>query len=330
MKRLLALVVLAASVAVAQVTVESKVSSEGFFGQGAFESQTKTMIQGEHQRTETELKFTGSIMKHFSPKGTQIDIIDLEDKVIRTFDDRKKEYREQSFAEIRENFKDRVEQVQWPSMSAETESSDDSEYEWQEPVTKVMTIGGNETVNGFTTDHHLITVTTIGTHKATGKLDTLFFSIDLWNSPENEKEAERVNQFNQRLADELGFARSSQMWMARLAGMYEKQVKEFQNELKDIKGLPVKTDMIFTMTHHATAPEKMEEEPAEEEQDSGIPSGFGSLFGKKVKEMVAPKKEEKADTKKVIFQVTTEVTNLGTDPIDDTLFSVPQDYKLKS
>ena len=86
-----------------QVTYKETVTSDGFMGMGAFKSTTKTMLVDHAQRTETNLKFTGKFMKHFSPKGTEVSVVRLDKELVWNWmlDAKKKTYTEQTFAEIK-------------------------------------------------------------------------------------------------------------------------------------------------------------------------------------------------------------------------------------
>ena len=44
-----------------QITYKTKVISDGFRGMGAFESTTATFLQGDAQRSDAKLKFTGRL-----------------------------------------------------------------------------------------------------------------------------------------------------------------------------------------------------------------------------------------------------------------------------
>ena len=82
--------VILSQVVFGQVTFETKVTSYGFMGMGAFESTTKTFLQGDAQRTDAKLKFTGAFMKMLSPKGKVTNIIRLDKELIWDFDNKKK------------------------------------------------------------------------------------------------------------------------------------------------------------------------------------------------------------------------------------------------
>ena len=201
------IIVLTAQLVFSQVTIETYTSSNGISGKGAFESNIKTILKGDAQRTETQFKFTGSIMKHMNKKGTDIEITRLDKELFWHFDDQNKKYSEQTFAEIKamiEQGTNPLDMPAQPEMEQEDEEAD-SEYEWQEPVVKLDKTGEKEKINNFNCEHYIISVTTVGKHKATGISDTLLFVNDTWNTTDANSAMEQTQNFNQKLSEKLGF-----------------------------------------------------------------------------------------------------------------------------
>lgn len=151
-----------AQVVIGQVTFETKVTSYGFMGMGAFESTTKTFLRTDAQRTDTKLKFTGSVMKMFSPKGTVTNIIRLDKELIWDFNDKKKKYTEQTFDEIRKSFEElgQAGSDQQMAGGAPPEEDYEAEYKWSKPRVKVQKLKETKTINGFSCQHYLISVST--------------------------------------------------------------------------------------------------------------------------------------------------------------------------
>ena len=316
----------------AQVTIESKMTSNGIAGQGAFESKTKTMIQGDSRRTETEFKFTGSIMKHFNTNVTDIEITRLDKELFWRFNNKENTYTESTFAEMKEMMEKGMAETGWPAeegTEVEETETDDSDYEWQEPVVEVKKRGNSQKINNYNCENYLVTVTTIGKHKATGIMDTLLFSTDLWNTTEVKKPMEIVSNFDKRFTDALGFSWSSNKGMAQIFNMYRDQMEDMNKELKKIEGFSLKTDMTFTMTNHAKPSAETDED--QEEADvalDDIKGSLGGLFGKKLGKMAKKKVEKKPSDSTNIFQGTNEVQKINVKNINPEDFTVPGNYKL--
>jgi len=319
----------------AQVTLESVMTSNGFGGKGAFQVKTVTKLKDDAKRTETQFRFTGTIMKHFNRKGTEIEIIRLDKKLIWKFNDQDNKYQETTFDEIKKMFQEGLSEFEWP---AEGQPADEgaeereSEYEWQKPVVEVKDLGERKKINGFKCQHYLATVTTIGKHKATGVLDTLLFSTDIWSSVNVGKAMKKISDFDKRVAEELGFSRTSNKGLAQIFNMYKKQMEDLQKEVSKIKGFPIRTEMVITMTKHAMKASGQEEQAEEDETEialDDIKGTLGGLFGKKLKKAAKKKVAKKPSSKAEIFQAVNEVKNISVGDLPDELFVVQARYKLQ-
>ena len=318
-----------------QVTFETKVTSYGFMGMGAFESTTKTYLQSDAQRTDAKLKFTGAFMKMLSPKGTVINIIRLDKELVWNFTDQKKKYTEQTFDEIRESFKQMEEGEYAQGMPTGTTDEDyESEYKWKKPVVKVENLKENKTINGFNCQHYLASVTTVGTHIETGIKDTMLFVSDLWNAKNVSKKMDLVNDFNKKYMKAIGFDVPENQGLAMIAGMYKEHMQTLGDEVSKLKGYPIVNDMKMTMTNNlATAEEEVEKEEPKEESLSmrDIQRNFKGLLGKKLmkdaldKKAVTPQKPSVSE----LFHMKTEVLSINEGSIAGEMFEVKKGYKLK-
>lgn len=335
MKKIALLSFLLAGLAWSQLTIETTTTSDGFLGQGAFESTSKTMIQGEMKRDESQLRFTGSIMKHMNKKGMDIQITRLDREVIWSYNDQDKKYTELTFAEMKSQVEKGMQGQGYPGMETdpETSKSDDGEYEWQDPVIEVTELG-REAISGVDCKHHVITVTTVGKHKATGILDTLLLKSDIWHSKEYGQALEIQKTFNQRLMESMGVGRETDMGLAQLAKMYGEQMAGYADELKKLDGLPMKTVFRMSSTQNAMAKgesdESVEEEESSEQSVTDLRKGLGGMFGKKVAQMAKSKvqKEKAQSGPKTILSTTSLVTAIDVGEIQPALFEVPTGYKI--
>ena len=322
----------------AQVTYEQVVTSNGFHGQGAFESASKISIEIDARRSETKFKFTGSIMKHFNPKGMDVEITRLDKELFWKYNTKAKDYQETTFAEIRAMFEQGKSDTEWPAPGAEEpeQETDESEYEWQKPTVKVVDTGETQSINKFKCKRYIATVETIGKHKATGLLDTMLVKNDLWNSIHIGRAMEQIRDFDKRLAEKLGFTRESNRGMARLMSMYKDELEKLGDEIGKIEGYPIRSEILLTMTTHAK--QKSEGEAMAEEEEgtdidvTDIKGTLGGLFGKKAKSMLKKKvaKPKQPGTQVEIFQATTELKSLSTGAVDSGQFEVLAGFKRKN
>ena len=339
MKKILIVFVsmLFAQISIGQVYLESETTSDGFMGQGAFVSKSKTYVQGDAQRTETEFKFTGAIMKHFNPTGKEIDITRLDKELIWKFNDQQKVYQEITFAELKQMFEKGESEYEAPAgTETDAEEKDESDYEWEEPVIEVKKLGDSKELNGFNCDHYLATVMTVGTHKATGIKDTVNFVSDLWNTKNVGNAVKQVDEFQKKYLEALGFERMANQGLAMMSSMYLNQMQDLNKEISKIEGYTILNHMTLTSTKHATQSQEGEEVEAKEEESTevsldNIGGSLGGMFGKKLgkmaKQKVAPKKP--AGNTVTMLQMTNETKAVKSEKISDDKFSVPSNYTLK-
>ena len=323
------------ALAQAQVTYETKMTSRGFLGMGGFTATSKTMIQGDARRGENQTQFTGTFMKHLSPKGTTIEITRLDKALFWNFNDKDKKYTELTFAEYKKLLEEGKMNMPMPEQPEE-KKAEEQEYEWQEPVVKVKELGDSQKINNFSCKHFLVTVTTIGKHKATGKLDTLLVSADMFNSVNVGKAMKQISDFDLRLAEALGLTKADNMALQMVAARYARQMKKLADEMRKIEGYPVRTEMLFTMTTHAMAAQKPAEAKADEEEkpaDVGdVKGALGGMFGKKLKEIAKAKaaKSEEDPNRKELFQSVHELIAISAGDIPADQFEVPAGFKLEA
>ena len=318
----------------AQVTYETSMTSRGFLGMGGFTSTSKIVIQGDARRQENQMQFTGAIMKHLSPKGTTVDITRLDKELFWNFNDKDKKYTETTFAEYKKLFEEGKMNMPMPGQEEE-KSADQQEYEWQEPVVKVKDLGDPQKINNFACKHYLVTVTTIGKHKATGKLDTLLVSADMFNSVNVGKAMKQISDFDLRLVKALGLDKVDNSALQMVAARYALQMRKLAEEMRKIEGYPVRTEMLFTITTHAMAAQKPEESAQEEEKNAeptDVKGALGGMFGKKLKEMAKAKaaKSEGDPNRKELFQSIHELKTIAVGDIPAEQFEVPAGYKLEA
>ncbi len=338
---LMLIALLVVSVLQAQVTYETVTTTSGIMGMGAATSTVKTFLQGDARRQETQMQFTGSIMKHMSPKGSEFEITRLDKELIWKFNDKDKKYTEMTFAEYKKMMEEGMKG--FPQEQKREKEEGKPEYEWQTPVVKAQNLNEKQTINNFACNHYLVTVTTIGKQLSTGKLDTLVLSADMFNSINIGKAMKQISDFDLRLAQALGLDEMKKM-AGPLLAQYGDQMKKLAEEMKKVEGYPIRTEMDFTMTRH-TMPEKpqSEQEVAGEEKEEqpssdvrDVKGALGGMFGKKMKDMAKARadksKEDKAageGKNKGFFHTTTELKSITVGDIAADQFEVPAGYQLQ-
>jgi len=323
-----------------QITYKTKVTSYGFQGMGAFESTTKTYLLGDAQRTDTKLKFTGAFMKMLSPKGTVTNIIRLDRELVWNFDDKKKKYTEQTFDEMRAVFEEYGEAGYSQDIQGSSTDEDyEEEYTWSKPVVKVKNLKETKSINEFSCQHYLASVTTVGTHIETGIKDTMLFVSDLWNANNVSKKMELEYEFNKRYLKAIGIDIPDNQGLAMIAGMYKEHMQTLADKISKLNGYPIVNDMKLTMTKNLASVEQEEVEEEEPEEESlsmrDIQRNFGGLLGKKLmKDVLDKKAEEKTEEPQKssvseLFHMKSEVLSINEGSITADVFEVKKGYKLK-
>ncbi|NOY60796.1 MAG: hypothetical protein GXO75_17955 [Calditrichaeota bacterium] len=328
---ILVFVLFTAQFSFAQVSWETITTSNGFFGQGAFKTLTQTYLQGNAQRTVSKMEFTGSIMKHFSPKGMDSEITRLDKELFWRFNERKKTYTELTFAEMKQMFEQGVNEYEAPKNMDKSQpqaEERESEYDWEKPKIEVRKLSGSQKISGFNCQPYVVSATTVGTDKATGIKDTLLIVSHIWSSKKAEQSMKAAKDFNKRLMEKMGFIRQGGRGFAMITGQYMEQLKELQKQVNKIDGYPIKTDMRMTMTNHVKQAKGGSETGSEQETPQAslddLKSSLGSLFGRKMKKATKKKSSGAAE----IFQSTTVIKSIKTGNINSKMFVVPVGYTL--
>ncbi|HNW58282.1 MAG TPA: hypothetical protein PKI62_01230 [bacterium] len=324
----------------AQVTYETVTTTSGIMGMGAATSTVKTSIQGEARRQDTQMQFTGSIMKHMSPKGTESEITRLDKELIWKFNDKDQKYTEMTFAEYKKMMEEGFKEM--PGEQKKEKSDAKPEYEWQAPVVKAQNLNEKKNINNFSCNHYLVTVTTIGKQLSTGKLDTLLLTADMFNSVNLGKAMKQISDFDLRLAQALGLEEMKKM-VGPMMAQYGDQFKKLAEEMKKVEGYPVQNTMTFAMTNHTMGAETPAEQPEAKADESeqtdvrDVKGALGGMFGKKMRDMAKAKADKSKEDKpkgdpnqKQLFQSTYELKSIAAGDVPAAQFEVPAGYKLQA
>ncbi len=312
----------------AQITFTTEINSNGFFGLGAFKSTSKIYQTENAQRSETKMRFTGSMMKHFSPKDTEISIIRLDKEVLWNFNDNKKVYNETTFEEIREKFEKGQAMLQSQGGMVDQKQAEELEttYKWAKPKINVKKLNDKMTISGFDCDHYYATITTIGTHIESGKKDTMLFVSDFWNSTDAGKIMGEAQKFNKQYIKALGYSFEDNKGLAMITGMYSDQMKTLEKEVDKVKGFTIKNNMKLTMTQNFQPETKSGNESV---SLNDIKKNLGGLLGKKMMKKKSKKVTQSQSQNSVLIEMSFETKNISSSKFPETLLHTPKGYKLK-
>ena len=317
-----------------QVVYEEQVASNGFMGMMAFKSTSKVMLTSNAKRETVNLKFTGSFMKHFNAGGAPTaDITRLDKELFWNVNIDKKEYVETSFTDIRKMFEQGQSTDMMPPIQGQEEEKDEvdeSEYEWEKPVIKVIKGKKPKTINGFKCNRYVIKMTMVGKHKETGIRDTLIVLNDTWNTKSISSEMKEVENFNKKLVAKLGFERPMK-GLGQIFSAYKEQMKDINKEVEKLEGYSIKNTVKMTSTNHAKEAQNKSAGGSEDNEESielgknplsGMLGGFAKKMAKK-----KMKKQTSKSTAKEVFQFTRELKSVKRVNIPATSFNIPAGYK---
>lgn len=314
-----------------QIVYQEVTTSNGFYGMGAFKSKATVFLSVDKRRSESKTEFMGSFMKHFNPKGKEVQITRLDREFFWRYNTQEKKYVETPFAMIRKMFEEGKTDEMFktmPSMSGKQPEDEQTEYSWEKPVVKVRE-GQTRMVNKFKCKNYIVKVTTVGTHRKTGIKDTITFVSDIWNSLVKAKAMVMMESFNNRLAEKLGFEHTESSGLARILASYKDFFKALRKEMKKLKGYPVKNTTRMIMTNHARRSGKSGDDKIARDQQvdvSNLGNALSGLLGKKAKSM-AKQKAQKNSGSREVFQFTHEIKSIRKQDIAADQFEVPNGYQ---
>lgn len=288
---------------------------------------TMSKIMGLGKPMQTIDYYSGNKMRSdvLDDKGKvkTSEIIDLDKELLITLDHKKHKYTQMTFAEWRQQFEDAMAEMK-ESEEKQGEKVEAPENEWTVNF-DMSRPEGTENINGRETEKVIMTVTVKEKPKAEAE-DTAGAEMRMtstsWLCP-NLEGSDEINAFNKKLAEKLGFgfdeAQSKNMW-EQIMQSYP-QIKDISETMKEkgngLEGTPVRTYAIYETIGQV--------KPVGQEDQEETPTSVGGLmkgFGKK-----AIKKDEDKGPKPLI-EITNDVLRQELTPVDQTMFSVPEKYKL--
>ncbi|MBN2008212.1 hypothetical protein JW960_02575 [candidate division KSB1 bacterium] len=314
----------------AQYVFEQEMTSNGYMGMMAFTSTTTTYLSPEAKRDVTDMKFTGTFMKHFNSKEKKADIIRLDKGLFWNVNYDKKKYTEMTFDELKTLWEKGMTGQDMPEQQEKTddESENDSEYEWEKPVVKVEEMEKGQTVNGFKCNHYIVKMIIAGKHKATGIRDTMTVVNDTWNSTVTSNAMKALNDFNQQLFEKLGVEKP-EMGMAQMMASYKEYLADVTEEVKKLEGYPISSTVRMAMTTHVADANKPKEEQQAESDNVDLSNPVGGMMGRFAKKMAkkaAPQNEPTKD--KEIFQYSHKLKTIKKMDTPASDFEIPAGFKM--
>jgi hypothetical protein len=324
----------------ADVTIKRTSTMKGMGGILDAEVKSSDCIKGDKSCNDAESHFTSGIMKFATGgKGTKTTSIARLDKdVMWQVNHKDKSYTEMTFAQMRAMM-DSL-KTAMAGKKGKTEF-DTSEVTFAPPKFDVKKTGVKETISGYPCEQSILTMTVEGTNKKTGEKFQMVTTMDMMLT-QDAPGGQEYEQFGRKMAEKMGFsmdASSAQSMMSAL-GAYGIDAKKLAEEAAKMKGFPMRQIVRFAgqggqfaAADSARNDQSKARESSDEEQSGKndvATKALSSLFGKKKGDKgKSGDSASKEPPDNALFKMTTEVTEISTNPVPDALFEIPAGYKLK-
>ena len=358
----------AAQLAHADVTTQQRIAIEGVGGMSLanMAGTTTTTISADKSRTESDLQLQSKLVRMFArgAAGPHVDIVRLNDDTIDHLDVNKKEYTETTFAQMRAQMQQAMDQAGARQNREEQQPKpgnvDDSKCVWSDPKAEVKKTGERGTFAGYDAERLSITASQSCTDKDTGSVCEFALALDEWLAPNFESSAEAL-KYQRAYAQKLGLGTAStskdisekaQAMFGRYKGIWS----EIGAKTKDMKGYPVKTSFSFAIggPQCKSNSSQSSDSSANSNADSGTnstptnstptsPGAVAAQLGGKLAGMFKKKSDDAppADNGTAaaapaaatpaglvpIMTMTSELVSVSTTAVDPGVFQVPAGYK---
>ena len=348
-----------ASVALADVTVQQKISVEGagLMAAGNMSGTTKTAISGQRSRTDSDIQLQSRLVRMLAHRavGPTAEIVSLDQDKIDRLDMTRKQYTETTFEEMKARLQKALDKGQEAQDRAQENRKpmDDSKCEWLEPKADVKRTGEKATIAGFEAQRLTIVASQPCKDKETGAICEVALALDEWLAPDftaREEEEKFHRAYAQKLGMDMGSGRGgpfgggdinqrAQSMFGRYSGIWT----EIAGKMKDVKGYPVKMSFSFAFGGAQCKNAQSQQQQGSDNDDSGGGGGLaGAVAGKLGGLFNRKKKDAPADTAAQgqpatptvlpnglvpIITMSSELLSVSTDSISPAVFEVPGDFK---
>jgi hypothetical protein len=269
----------------------------------------------------SDVALKGDRKSSISDVGGQI--IDLHEQKVYTLDVKKKEYRVQTFAEIRAEFEKAKADAEKQAKDVKPEDKEkaDEAAKQMEFEINVKKTGEKKSVAGYDTEEVVVTVTGHEKGKSLDDSGGFVMTSDMWMAPKIAA-LDELGQFQLKYMRAVygeSFVADMQQ-MAAVMAMYpsfKTMATQMQTEGQKMQGTPISTTVVFEAVKSA---EQMKQ--TESQKDSGG-GGLGGMLGKK---LMGNRNQPTQRTK--VMTTTHDMLSVGTS-VSAADVAMPEGYKEK-
>jgi hypothetical protein len=310
---------LTASVALADVAIEHRLSVEGtgLMSAGNMSGTTWTTISGDRSRTDSDIQLQSHVARLLAHRavGPTAEIIRLDEGKIERLDVTRRQYTEITFEDMKARLRKEIDKAQGGRESQEP--MDDSKCEWLDPKVDVRRSGEKATYAGFEGERFTIIASQPCTDRQTGATCEVALGLDEWLAPKFTASAE-ADRFHHAYAQKIGLDLTSGRGgyggggdisdRARsIFGRYSGIWREIASKARDAEGYPVKMSFAF---------------------------GIGGARCKNASPLPDPGRPQPASPASIlpgglvpIVTLSSEVLSVSTASVSPAVFEVPSDFK---
>jgi hypothetical protein len=350
-----ALLTLTASMAMADVTLEQKITVEGsgLMSAGNMSGTTKTTISGQRARTDSDMQLQSKFVRMLARGafGPTSEIVRLDEDKIDRLNLKKKEYTEMTFEELRTQLQKAMDTSKQTQQTS-PKPMDDSKCEWLDPKVDVKRSGEKATYAGYEAERLTIIASQPCKDKESGAICEVALSLDEWLAPKFSSSSE-ASKFHRAYAEKLGLDTASGQDISQRAqamfGQYKGIWTQIANKTKDAKGYPVKMSFAFAFGgEQCKSPQSSHQQSGSDDSSSGTsntPGGLAGQIGGKLGSLFHRKKDDSqppaaADSTAQpapaamlagglvpLITMSSELVSVSTDSASPALFEIPADFK---
>lgn len=322
--------------------IEQQVVSNGIKGFFPFETTDRHYVRANMRRDESTFKGTGTFTGFLIGSRADTEITRIDRKLHWSLNTEKEEYTECPLKGCIKPSRPPVQQDQPAERTPEAKHEAGCTMHIAHNSFTVKATGRKKSINGFDSDEYEA-VWLVSLRDNSARRSTSTLTLNIWTTPMTgamrdalEMEENYARAFNGAVSDtgkrEIVPADAARLISAYLASSLKPgDLKEFfkaGRQMEKIKGYPISTHLAWDMEGNACAPKEANDKPS----GNTAPTSAGDLVSG-LAGMFAQKKTEdsmKEAAGEPILSLTVEVKKLGIEPVHDSVFTVPRNYKLVS
>jgi hypothetical protein len=326
--------------------IERHVTNNGIKGFFPFETNDTNYVRANMRRDESEFKGTGTFSGFLVGSHSRTKIARIDRKLLWTLDTKKEQYTECPLKGCAEPAKRPASKRSEAAASRQPEAPHEQGCTMRIASSNfiVTATGQKKTINGFDTEEYLA-VWTVALRDQEARTTTSKLSLDLWTTPLTQSMRDAMNMeaaYARAYAGSVSETAKAQIVPNEASKLIASYLAKSMSpgdlsaffaagkQLQKVKGYPISSKLTWNMDGNACAPKQPEAQAQESESQSrpvpksasGLASGLAGMYmEKKTSEAVAEAAGEP------ILSFTAEIKQFKVEPLHDSLFEVPTDYK---